>query len=314
MKRRSLAEYALALACVAASTVSYAAAPVAETRATARVAKAVGAAGAAGAATDAAAARGVMATVQTTDGVTLRAHWFALPDTAAPRPAIIALHGCGGLYRADGKTLEARYPEYVARLQRAGYHVLLPDSFGSRGSGPICTQKDSERKIKVETRRNDVRAALAWLQQQPQVDAQRIALLGWSHGAMTALAAINSERPDAARPLAGAAVFYPGCTALLRARFALDTPLLMLLGANDDWTPPQPCVRLAERTTSAQPGADFTWTVYADSYHGFDSKHPVRLRADVPLNGGKGVHQGGNSRAREQAQQALDAFFARILQ
>jgi dienelactone hydrolase len=193
--------------------------------------------------------------------------------------------------------------------------VLLPDSFTSRGSGPICAIRNSERSIKVETRRDDLIAALAWLRSQPGVDARRIALLGWSHGAMTTLSAIDATRSSYAKDIAGAAVFYPGCAEQLRKGMALKTPLLMQLGASDDWTPPLRCEQLVAQLKAAEPAADITLKIYPDSYHAFDSKGPVRFRADVPngVNAG-GVHVGGNRKARAQSLDELDRFLKRILQ
>ena len=50
---------------------------------------------------------------------TLVAHWYPLPG-AAPKPAVLALHGCGGLYQRDGTTLDARYPAYRQLLAELG--------------------------------------------------------------------------------------------------------------------------------------------------------------------------------------------------
>lgn len=248
------------------------------------------------------------------DGTALTAHWYPLAGHA-PRPAVVALHGCGGLWRnarSIGTAFEGRYPEYIARLHDAGFHVLLPDSFTGRGSGPICNQKAADRVIKVETRRADVRAGVQWLAARPDVDATRILVLGWSHGAMTALTALNARRTDAVAPVAGAIVFYPGCSALLQMPFALSQPLLMLLGGADDWTPPLRCEQLVARTRRAQPAADITLRVYDGAYHGFDGRHPVRFRAGVP-NGvdPAGVHAGGDPQARVAAHAELDRFLAR---
>ncbi len=247
------------------------------------------------------------------DGVRIDAHWFPI-EASGPRPAVIALHGCGGLYGRDGRTLKTRYREYVDRLHRAGYHVLLPDSFGSRGSGPICRERNSARTIKVDTRRGDVGAAVQWLAARADVDRTRIALLGWSNGGSAALAAADAALPDSAPPVAGVVVFYPGCGALLKQPVAFHEPLLMLLGEKDDWTPADRCLQLADRIRAAQPQADVTVKVYADSYHDFDSRRPLRYHADVP-NGvaGSGVHAGGNDAARVEAQHEMDQFLARIL-
>jgi dienelactone hydrolase len=243
--------------------------------------------------------------IATPDGTALTAHWMQRPG-GGPGPAIVALHGCGGLYARDGKAFSARYLDYVARLNSAGFHVLLPDSFGSRRIGSICAVPGKERSITVETRRGDVIAAVGWLAQRPDVDQRGIALLGWSHGATTVLSALDSSRPDHLPPLAGAVALYPGCFAQLRRGLQLNTPLLMLLGEKDDWTPPSHCIELAKRTRSAQPAADFEVQVYADSYHGFDSTQPVRFRSDVK----GGVHAGGNPAARAAALAEIDAFLA----
>jgi dienelactone hydrolase len=246
------------------------------------------------------------------DGAPVVAHWKPLDDSR--RPAVVALHGCGGLYQRDGRTMDGRYPRYVERLHRAAYHVLLPDSFTRRGMPSICTVRNNERTITVEARRADVVAAVHWLAHQPNVDPGRIVLLGWSHGAMTTLNSINSARPGFAAPLAGAVAFYPGCSGLLRRPFKLDIPVLMLLAEKDDWTPPARCVELADRTRAGDPKVDLTVRVYPDSYHGFDGTAAVRYWTDV-ANGvdPSGVHLGANPAARTAAQAEMDQFLARVL-
>lgn len=248
-------------------------------------------------------------------GVVLRAHW--LPAEGTDRhPAVLALHGCSGLY-AKGEQLSARYRETAERLHAAGYAVLMPDSFGSRGLREICQTRYRERSVDVALRAQDARAALAWLAAQPQVDVRRIGVLGWSNGATTTLTLLEQRRahPEAGEPpIAGAAVFYPGCQPLRKRQADLGTvPLLLQIGALDDWTPAPACEALVQQLR-ARPGTDVELHVYPDSYHGFDGTAPVRFRSDVP-NGssGLGVHQGGNPPARAQALAALDAFWTRAL-
>jgi dienelactone hydrolase len=242
------------------------------------------------------------------DGIALKAHWMPRPEGGVG-PAVVALHGCSGLFERTGTAFDPRYPDYVARLHRAGYHVLLPDSFGSRGKGSICSEPYGRRSITVETRRGDAVAAVEWLSKHPEVDARRIVMLGWSHGATTALSALNSAGPAYARNVAAAIVFYPGCSSFLKQSFRLHAPVLMLLGEKDDWTPPERCTELAERTRKAQPDVDLDVHLYSDSHHGFDSTQPVRFRTDVSSGANtRGVHTGGNRAARAAALAAIDDF------
>jgi dienelactone hydrolase len=242
----------------------------------------------------------------------LPALWWPV-DASGPRPAVIALHGCSGLYRRGEATgrVERRYRDYAARLNAAGIHMLAPDSFAARGVAEICVDRGAARRISPEVRGDDVRAALRWLAAQPQVDAGRIVLLGWSHGAMTVLAAVNAARGNAVAPLAGAVAFYPGCRVQAREPFALRQPLLLLLGEADDWTPMGPCLELAQRLREAAPNADLTVRTYADAHHGFDGTGPLRHRPEVL--GGRGAHVGGHPPARAAALADFDAFLARVL-
>lgn len=239
----------------------------------------------------------------------LTMHWA--PVDAERRGVVVALHGCGGLYKRDGKTLAARYPDYIARLHALGLHVLLPDSFGSRGTPSICSQRYAYRDITVAARRADVLEALTWLRQRPEVDAERIVLLGWSNGATTALSVMEAGRAPPAPPLAAVVMFYPGCGKMQQAEPTAKA-VLMQLGGADDWTPAEPCERLARRWQAA--GRDVVLDVYPGAYHDFDADSPVRLRTDVP-NGRDpgGVHQGGNPAAAAASAARLKEFLTRRL-
>lgn len=228
------------------------------------------------------------------------------PAMQPPRGTVIALHGCGGLYATRGSRkgeLSARHQAAADLLVRQGYAVVFPDSLTPRGETELCTQRIGQRRIDQTERRADTLAALAWVAAQPWARADRIALLGWSHGGSAVLSATDASRRDvraqAVKP-AVAVAFYPGCSAPLKSGYKPSAPLMLMLGEKDDWTPPGPCVELGKAA-----GAEVH--VYADSYHGFDGPGEVRLRRDVPngVKPGEGVHAGGNAVAREQSQARL---------
>lgn len=245
----------------------------------------------------------------------LRAHLFA-PDGPGPHPAVVMVHGCGGAYAKDG-ALNARHQMWGEHLAAHGYIALMLDSFSSRGLTQICTQKYAERTIKEADRVGDTYAALTWLRQQPGVDADRIALLGWSHGGGVTLDAIRRKPVALQTGFTAAVSLYPGCTTRNKkaASFMPYAPLQILIGEADDWTPAASCVALTN--TARQHGAPMQIHTYPGAYHDFDNPGvtKVRIRKDVPngVNPGQGVHTGPNPEAREDAKQRVLAFFAEQL-
>ena len=241
--------------------------------------------------------------------------WFFPAPNATKAPVIIALHGCGGLYGRDGD-FNQRHRAMAELLQQQDYHVLFPDSFNPRGKKQICTEKFGTRDINSANRRHDVHGALQWAARQSNVDAARIALLGWSHGGGTLLSANNQHTREVEKfPIrpAAAIAFYPGCTAYANARvgYRPNAPLLLMIGEKDDWTPAASCIALHDKVRKQYPQDVFELRVYPDSYHDFDAPNaPLRTRKDVPngVHPGRGVTTGTNLAAREQAYKEMLDF------
>ena len=244
--------------------------------------------------------------------------WFASAAAGERRPAVLLLHGCGGPYdRAMpgglSRPLSPHLLDYAELLQGLGLQVLVTDSLTPRGERELCTQPIGQRSITQQQRRHDVLGALQWLAAQPDVDSQRLGLIGWSHGGSAVLAASNLRHPAVAaaavRP-AFAVAFYPGCSADLARGYQGVAPLLMLIGEADDWTPAAPCQALAESAGAPRPQL----ALYPGAYHAFDSQALLRLRRDVPngVNPGQGVHVGGQPAAREAARSRLREFLAEV--
>jgi dienelactone hydrolase len=105
----------------------------------------------------------------------------------------------------------------------------------------------------------------------------------------------------------GLVAFYPSCRAqLAQADWRPAAPLLILVGASDDWVPPDACRALAARF----PG-QITFTAYPGAYHDFDvPNRPVRTLTGLTFSvGGKGVaHAGTDPAARADALKRVPAF------
>ncbi|MBO6520370.1 MAG: dienelactone hydrolase family protein [Rhodospirillales bacterium] len=243
-------------------------------------------------------------------GQTIEAVYLAPPTSAdTPVPAVIMLHGCAGLFTKSGK-IRSRERAWIDILQQQGWALLLPDSFGSRGHGSLCKVKD--RPVTPEKDRPlDALAALAWLAMQPGIDPARIALLGWSNGAMTGLHTVREG--GAATPSAGmrdfktAVLFYPGCIALKKSHpeYRPRIPVLIQHGELDDWTLAAPCRQLVETVNEDPAAPEMSIDIYPGSYHNFD--HPnsklktITTRHSGYKTGERQVHTGTNPDAREKA-------------
>ena len=228
-------------------------------------------------------------------GATLDGYLKRPADGRAPAAAVVGLHGCGGLFTRSGKLAE-RETDWAERWSAAGYAVLLPDSFNPRGYRQICTLKADARTIRPLDRAADAAAAIGWLAGQPFIDARRIALVGWSHGGSSTLRAVAKGFTIPGAEVRTAIAFYPGCRPMAESTtWATRVPLTILIGSEDDWTPPETCRSLGQR-----PGV--TLVEYAGAVHGFDAPNTtLRVRTDVGLTKSGTAKVGTDPKARAAA-------------
>ena len=244
---------------------------------------------------------------------TLRAQWFTPDAGKASGAAAILLHGCGGL-GAKGN-LNARHKAAKDWLLERGISVVFPESFTSRRFEEVCTVKVQSRTIRQIDRVQDVIAARAWLNAQPGIDAKKIVLWGWSHGGSTVLNTVTqksllSDFSDEVK-FAEAIAFYPGCSPFAKDSAAqkISSPLTILIGDADDWTPAAPCAAFAARLKSNE--QPISITLYPGAFHDFDNPAgKLRVRSEVPngVNAGKGVTVAPDPKAREDAMAKIDAL------
>lgn len=234
------------------------------------------------------------------------------PQGAGPFPAVVALHGCSGLGDRNGP-VGVRYRDWAERLTAAGFVVLFPDSFGSRGLGPQC--KVRTRTVRASRERvEDARAARRWLQDQPFVRADRVSLLGWSNGGVATLWAVRPQAaPRDGKPdFRSAVALYPGCRQASERAWSARLPTLILIGAADDWTPADACDRMVAE--ARRRSALVSLVTFPGAYHGFD--HPdmkLRVRTGMAFSadGSGRVHLGTDPAARAEAVRRVPEWLKR---
>jgi dienelactone hydrolase len=234
------------------------------------------------------------------------------PKGDGPFPAVVGLHGCAGLVNRSGQ-LGARYRDWGERLTAAGFVVLYPDSFRSRGIGSQCTVRERRARSSRE-RVADANAARRWLQSQDWVKADRVALLGWSSGATSTLwtvrprAAIHDGTPD----FRSAVALYPGCRRLTDLAWSARVPTLILIGGADDWTPPAACQQMVKEARGRSAYAEIV--TYPGAHHEFDHPNrPLAQRSGLAFSadGSGRAHVATHAGARTDALKRVPEWLAR---
>ena len=241
--------------------------------------------------------------------LTLHAQLYK-PEGEGPFSTVIALHGCGGL-GGHAEAVMPRYRDWAEQLLKAGYAVLLPDSYGSRELGPQCRVR--ERLVLARRERvADIVAARRWLAQQSWVAADRVSLIGWANGASALLWAV---RPQSSRndgpDFRSAIAFYPDCRISVGRGWSTRVPTLLLIGAKDDVSSPSACRKMVEgaRGRSALTRIE----VYPGAPHDFDRAnlplHAIGGSADAALP--ERGHIGTDADARTDSQKRVAEWLAR---
>jgi dienelactone hydrolase len=200
------------------------------------------------------------------------------PDGPGPFPALVLHHQCGGLGQDRWQNLSML--EWAKQAVARGYVALVIDSLGPRGVKTVCM--GAQGGVNFPRGVRDALQAAEHLRRFDFVAKDRIALAGYSWGAMVAILASGQRWATALASgsrFAAAVSFYPGCFTIKPAagrpyevvNSDIDRPLLVLMGERDNETPPGECVPKLEAAKTA--GAPVTWHVYPEATHCWDCKN-----------------------------------------
>src|SRR5258708_3567337 len=247
-----------------------------------------------------------------TDGTTLTGYLYK-PTGSGPFAAVVGPHGCDGLLGDSDNFLGKKgeihplYGQWGEILSRAGYMVLLVDSFQSRGHGSLCGFLPVETSPVLPYREmpRDAFGGMNYLRSRPDVRPGSIAILGQSYGGnATMLTIANGALPKAVPPekyFRAAIVFYPGCVIILRrGQWGPRQPMLFLMGELDATT-----AQCKEVIAKKEGGPPIDAHFYPNTYHAFD--HP-NLPPTVITNG-----IAANPEARADAINRVTQFLSKQL-
>lgn len=217
--------------------------------------------------------------------------YLSRPPGDGPFPAVVVMHGCGGIH-PNTKTY---WPQ---RLISWGYVVLVVDSFTTRGIEDTCQRYLPERVF-------DAYGALDYLSTLPFVDAGHIALIGFSAGGIAALEATKTEGNEQLmdRKFKAAVGYYPVCAP---HEGDATVPTLILNGDLDDWSPVARCRQRISHLSGKGPSVELD--VYPGAYHAFDA--PDIATPKIKL----GHREEYNAAAAEQSFIRVKAFLHQYLQ
>jgi dienelactone hydrolase len=273
-------------------------------------------------------------------------HLFLPPGTEKV-PAVVLMHGSGGIY-------PAMLEYWPKQLNGAGIAVLAIDSFGPRG---VKSTAEDQSQVPFAADVADAFAALKLAASHPRIDPARIGIMGFSRGGITTWrAAVEriiaaQHLPDGLRFAAHVPVYSGGCGGVFRLIVKpgvfSKAPMLWIHGDADDYTPIGPCRDYAEQIGKAGTPVEFvviegarhkfdyddprrvyvrgaqrtlescTMEVDIDTMAAYDHSTGQRLTGDVYREALKkcsahGANVEGNRGARDKAAQATVAFFRKV--
>jgi len=230
------------------------------------------------------------------------------PTGAGPFPALAVVHSCGGLRQ------EIR--DWTKLALERGYVVFVIDSLGPRGFQNGCYPPNW---VPTSRGAKDALQAREHLRKFAFVDQDRVALVGFSWGAMVGLLVSSSAVASQLSPSRYGAVvsFYPACYFPGRGqlpefewlRADVDKPLLVLMGDQDNETPPAECIPRLEKLT--QKGAPVEWHLYPATTHCWDCSSLHNL-SKTDFQGNRVVYRYDRQVSQDSAERMF-AFLAKHL-
>ncbi|MBS8239168.1 hypothetical protein DYI22_01455 [Marinobacter lipolyticus] len=218
------------------------------------------------------------------------------------KPAVVIVHGSGGV--------DSRGPAYAQKLNELGIATLEIDMWSARSmSGGL------DRPKHVKNTLPDAKAAFRYLASRPEIDANRIGLMGFSWGGVVGMLTASGQVAG----FESVAALYPVCWGYNEVpgyefRQVAVKEVLLISGTRDQYDRPDDC----ESLVSSLPEPDrerVTEVSLVGATHAFDRAGPPAEFFDPYAFRGKGgeVRIEHDVTATKRSLYEVGQFFKRTL-
>ncbi len=180
-------------------------------------------------------------------------------------PAVVIMHASGGVFDFREKAM-------AQLLNKNGIAAFIPYSFKARGI--TNTKKTAGTGVTFGMRLTDAYGALRLLSSHPNIDTDKIAIMGYSSGGIVSLLSSDEKiRKSLARgtlKFAAHINVYAGTIFIFKNAEPTQAPILFLTGEKDNTCPIEKVMAYAQRLKDA--GGNITTIVYPGAHHVFDAK------------------------------------------
>jgi dienelactone hydrolase len=187
-----------------------------------------------------------------------------IPKPGSDRlPVVVLIHGSGGV----GGNVDA----WAKEINSLGVAAFILDTFSGRG---IVSTVSDQSQLDSLAMVIDAYRALSLLARHPRIDPARIAVMGFSKGAVPAVYSSNERfrklyDPATVRFAAHIGLYTP-CNVQYRDDDKVTAaPIRLFHGIADDYVAIAPCRAYVERLKRA--GANVALTEYPEADHAYDS-------------------------------------------
>jgi len=191
-----------------------------------------------------------------------------MPDVgngSLPFPLIIGVNG--------SKNWADHHLEYMKVFREMGFATFELQSFNSR---KVSSTVGEQVSVTTAMMILDAYKALEILSTDSRIDADNIAITGWSLGGGVALFSAWNPLVEAigvATRFSAHLAFYPPCLVDMDLIDFSSSPIHILIGELDDWVTADACENLVGDLS--REGVDIDITVYKGAHHGFDRQGPI---------------------------------------